>query len=288
MLFKRDKSEQTIELPGIEEYDSFVSPEGYDIVILPFYTKTEKLNILIKDNYNIVKGGNNQEKFIFGYKKPLNLLKINKKHFLCVMTLFYSETNRELDIFFNYYRNQGVDFFYMYYNGSLNNRNNLPKYSDVIYLEWNFYYWLQINQHKKVHHAQIPAMIHFEKKYLPYTEYALMIDTDEFLYHHNNTIKNYLINSNNNKKHLFTMHNWANIDFLNGNVLFLKANKNRGKSIINTKNYFIDDQPSVHRRQNSIDCDINLFHNKTKIELETRLGSIDNFCNKTINDLKLL
>jgi len=258
-LFKRDKYPEIIEANEIKEYDNFISPEGYEIIILPFYTKQENIYELKQNNFQIVQRNVGNEQFIFAYKNPHKLLEVKKKYKLCVMTLFYREQPHELNNFFDYYRNQGVDYFYMYYNGKLKEKINLPKYTDVEYLEWDFYYWLQQGQ-LRIHHAQIPAMIHFQKKYLPYCDYALMIDTDEFLYNSEQTIQNYLI-EHKIDNHLFTNHNWAKVNLSKKTIEFVKEDPNRGKSIIVSKKFKITDPPNVHKIIGSTHCNIDLFHN---------------------------
>jgi hypothetical protein len=262
-IFKRYKSNITHKETGINIYEHFITPDGYEIVLLPFYSKLEIIDYLKSNNFYIIHNMNGNEPCLFAYRLLQTTKKIvEKKYYLSLMTLFYRENYNDLNIFYQYYIDQGVDHFFMYYNGKLSEKNNLPLNEKVTYIEWDFKYWAEHNSTLK-HHAQIPAMISFQKKYLPYCEYALMIDTDEFLYCPNNTIKNYLI-SNKIKCHLFTRHNWAKINFSNGMVKFLNKDHPRGKTIILSRQFSIEHTPSIHRIKPSVLCDIELFHNNKK------------------------
>lgn len=178
------------------------------------------------------------------------------------MTLFYRETKEELSSFFDYYTKQGVDYFLMYYNGDIETRKDLPVLPNVEYIQWNFLYWVVINK-SNIHHAQIPAIAHFQKKYLPYFDYALMIDVDEFLYYSKSTIKEYLL-TNNIENHLFTRHNWSKIDPKTGFVKYVCHDPSRGKTILCSKKFQLNDMPFVHKQKQSVECDIDLFHNNKR------------------------
>lgn len=260
-VFKRDKSNISCKEIGIDYYDHFIDPYGHEIIILPFYTKSDLLDFLKINNFLIVSRTYGNEPCLFAYKKPTIKNIVEKKYSLSIMTLFYSEQNKDLDIFYQYYVDQGVDHFFMYYNGEMSEKKNLPTDSKITYVEWNFKYWLKQDGLK--HHAQIPAMIHFHKKYLPYCKYAMMIDTDEFIYCKEGNIKNYLI-QNNIQQHLYTRHNWAKINFSEGDVNFVNNNPKRGKTIIYSDGFEINNMPSVHKLKKSQDCEIDLFHNNKK------------------------
>lgn len=257
-IFKIYKENILYQEDGISYYDHFINPCGYEIIILPFYTKSDLLDFLKINNFSIVIKNSGNEPSLFAYKEPITKTIVKQKYTLSIMTLFYREKNKDLDIFYRYYIDQGVDHFFMYYNGEISEKKNLPIDSKITYIEWNFKYLLQQDILK--HHAQIPAMIHFHKKYLPYCEYAMMIDTDEFICCKENTIKDYLI-KNNIQQHLYTRHNWAKIDFSQGDVYFINDFPARGKTIIYSDKFKINDIPYVHKLKNSQDCEIDLFHN---------------------------
>lgn len=261
---KRYRSNYKENTLGIKYYDHFINPNGYEVIILPFYADNSIIEYLNMHGFITIKNLCGNEPCIFSYKNPISsdIQEIENKYTLSVMTMFYKETYDDLDIFYRYYIDQGADHFFMYYNGPLEEANNFPFKDNVTYIEWNYKYFIEHNSIDK-HHAQIPAMVSFQKKYLPYYNYALLIDTDEFLYHPNHTIKDYLVN-NNTENHLFTRHNWAKINFSDGIIDFINNNSRRGKTILCSKNFKIYDLPSVHRLKGAIDCDIDLFHNNKR------------------------
>ena len=101
---------------------------------------------------------------------------------LCLTTLF--KTDYKLNkIFYDYYKNEGVEHFYMYYNGKIN--DEIKKYynkPDITLIEWDFDYWSAFGKLSE-HHAQ-PAQINhalyrFGKQN---TDYMIFCDLDEYLY----------------------------------------------------------------------------------------------------------
>lgn len=262
---------------GISCYDHFISPMGYEVIILPFYSSTKNIELLQHNNFIVVDRLNHiNEKALFAFKLVDNTNMTAKKYKLTVMTLFYDETNEDLENFYNYYINQGVEHFFMYYNGRLDDRPNLIYNSNITYIEWNYCYWyLTKDTNQRIHHAQIPALLSFSKKYLPHTEYSLMIDTDEFLFVDQCTLKSYIM-SQQNKKNLHTNHNWSHIDFKTGQVKYFTENQNRAKSILCSDACSIKFIPNVHIMQNSQPCDVQLFHNKKDLHNKLKKKETNN------------
>tara|TARA_A100001015_G_scaffold223726_1_gene252081 strand:+ start:140 stop:1144 length:1005 start_codon:yes stop_codon:yes gene_type:complete len=108
--------------------------------------------------------------------------KTYKKKKLALTTLFKSDY-KLIKIFYEYYKKQGVDHFYMYYNGTIS--DDIKKYynkEDITLMEWNYVY----NNKDSVlprHYAQ-PGQMHdalyrFGKDEY---EYMLFCDLDEYLY----------------------------------------------------------------------------------------------------------
>ncbi len=106
--------------------------------------------------------------------------KKNKK--LALTTLF--QTDYKLNtIFYDYYKNQGVEHFYMYYNGKIT--DEIRKYyekEDITLIEWDYIYWNTDAAHSK-HYAQLgqmhDAIYRFGKDQY---EYMIFCDLDEYLY----------------------------------------------------------------------------------------------------------
>lgn len=100
--------------------------------------------------------------------------------------------------FYEYYKNQGVEHFYMYYNGVLNDEiRNIFNYQDVTLIEWNFRYW-NLKKYKFKHHAQLGQMHHAIYKYGKNNyDYMIFNDLDEYLFIPNVKLVNYIKNNTN-------------------------------------------------------------------------------------------
>jgi hypothetical protein len=257
-------------------YEAFTADDG-EYIFVPIYREKEySSHLCIRGFEHITTSDAKYSKILpctqpvsFFYKPNLVVNKKQATNFLVVMTVFYYETNQELDIFFKYYRGQGVEKFYMYYNGEMSNRTTpLPIYADVEYIEWNFNYWLwRTNSKHPQHHAQIPAINVFVKKYKHQFKYAILADTDEFILVKNyKKIKDYLIEGNVCRS-LFTSHYYSNINFETGEITREKNSSHHGLRAGKTILYTEDVNPfslfSVHQSLNAIHVpDVKLFHNK--------------------------
>ena len=123
-------------------------------------------------------------------------------HKLSITTLCF----KDYEIFpmwHEYYKKQGIDHFYIYYNGGVDDtKKNFFDYDDVTLIEWPFKYW---NPHKGKtthHHAQPPQLQHSLYRFgKTYSEYMIFCDLDEYLQTHlgkeipegMKTIKEYLL-----------------------------------------------------------------------------------------------
>jgi len=118
--------------------------------------------------------------------------KVVKKNKLAYATLFKN------DYFFleksiNHYRKQGVDKFYLYYNGSTLPQG-LPTGPDIVYKTWDIhpYYW---NNSKCRGNSQMSFLNMFRIKYFDESDWVILCDLDEIIINPNglsiiNTIKN--------------------------------------------------------------------------------------------------
>lgn len=104
----------------------------------------------------------------------------NKK--LALTTLFKSDY-KLMNIFYDYYKKQGVEHFYMYYNGTIS--DDIKKYynkEDITLMEWNYVYGNKDSVIPR-HYAQ-PGQMHDALYRFGKEEYEYMIfcDLDEYLY----------------------------------------------------------------------------------------------------------
>ena len=129
----------------------------------------------------------------------LSHIKTTKDKFLTHTTLC-KDDHRLFNMFKDYYTNQGVEHFYLYYNG-----HTLPKelqqqqqQQHTTSINWDFNYWNNTNSPNDFkHHAQMGQMHHALYKYgKQNTEYMIFCDLDEILHIHNHprakTIKEYI------------------------------------------------------------------------------------------------
>ena len=171
--------------------------------------KYEPTEILIYE-FNSNEKLNNIEVEYNNIKKNFELehIKTSINYTLSVTTLFKDDF-KLINIFYNYYKKQGVDRFYMYYNGVLNDKikklYNLP---GIILIEWNFQYWNDSGCFK--HHAQLGQMHHAIYRFgIENNEYMIFCDLDEYMHIPNNTLIKY-INSNNSVDQIGFCNYWSN------------------------------------------------------------------------------
>ena len=103
----------------------------------------------------------------------------NNKKFLTLNTLFKTDY-KLINLFYDYYKKQGVEHFYLYYNGKLNDEiSSLFKKPDITLIEWNYRY---MSDAKYKHHAQLGSLNHCLYKYgKESSEYMIFNDFDEYL-----------------------------------------------------------------------------------------------------------
>ena len=101
-------------------------PQPFQLLIFNCEINNEVLNIYLE--YENIK-----ENIVLQNKKV-------KKNFLTLTTLFKNDYNL-FTLFYKYYKNQGIEHFYLYYNGLINNKIvELLNYKDVTLIEWNYEY----------------------------------------------------------------------------------------------------------------------------------------------------
>jgi hypothetical protein len=115
-------------------------------------------------------------------KKSLEHIVSTKDKFLTLTTLF-KDDYEILPLFYNYYKKQGVEHFYLYYNGKLNRTlKKLCDKPDITLIEWNFVY-LSENAYASPHIAQTgqihDAIYNYGKDGC---QYMIFCDFDEYLF----------------------------------------------------------------------------------------------------------
>uniref|UniRef100_A0A6C0DLZ5 Glycosyltransferase family 92 protein n=1 Tax=viral metagenome TaxID=1070528 RepID=A0A6C0DLZ5_9ZZZZ len=103
---------------------------------------------------------------------------VEKKNRLAFATLF-KDDYKFIEKMVNHYRKQGVDCFYLYYNGSIL-PNDLFQGPDIIYKTWDIqpYFWKNTSFE---HNAQTSFLQMFQLKHFDDNEYVILADLDEFI-----------------------------------------------------------------------------------------------------------
>lgn len=130
--------------------------------------------------------------------KTFKLTKINilNKHKLGLTTLFKGDYYL-FPLFYEYYTKQGIEHFYMYYNGILTKKIiDIFNLDNVTLIEWNFEYWNIDCKYK--HHAQLGQIHHAIYYYgKDICDYMIFCDLDEYLFIPNNSIIEFILNNTN-------------------------------------------------------------------------------------------
>ena len=118
-----------------------------------------------------------------------------KKGFLALSTLFKNDYVY-FNTYYKYYMKQGVDHFYMFYNGKITKEiYETLNYPNVTLIEWNFRYWNRGRKYKFGHHAQMGQIADAIYKYGKYNyDYMIFNDMDEYFHIENYTIREYITN----------------------------------------------------------------------------------------------
>lgn len=166
---------------------------------------------------------------------PEKIKPLKKKHKFAVATLFKIETSEWIERFVNYYKKQGVDAFYFYYNGPLKEMpSNLPQDKSIFYIIWDYPYWLE--NIKLKHYAQTTFLMDFRLKYYDDNEFVAMIDLDEYIYNSLDSKTIYECIKDLNKDIIVVANHWATVS---GKQLKYNINSSgwdkRTKVIYNTK-----------------------------------------------------
>jgi hypothetical protein len=159
--------------------DSHVKDSNEPILVF-IYEYISPPNSVIKVNIKLV---NNMIKSYDLHHIHTNMNhNIHPNNFLALTTLFKNDYYL-FPLFYNYYKEQGVQHFYMYYNGIVTPEiSNIFNKPDVTLVEWNFHYWNPRGV-KYPHHAQMGQMHHALYKYgKDIYDYMIFCDLDEYLH----------------------------------------------------------------------------------------------------------
>ena len=155
------------------------------------------------DEYNVLVKYNDISKS-FALKNIFS----KKQYKLTLTTLFKTDFNL-INIFYDYYKKQGVEHFYLYYNDEItDNIKTLCNKNDITLIQWNYQYWNNNAKYSR-HYAQLgqmhDAIYRFGKNMC---DYMIFCDLDEYMYVENKKLINLI---EDNKVDTFGFRNiWAN------------------------------------------------------------------------------
>ena len=182
--------------------------------IIKFYKKVENIHkqcytTIYIYNCDLIEPNNFYDinyKDVYFLGKFENILQ-DIKYNLTLTTLFKDDYNY-FNLFYDYYKKQGVEHFYMYYNGKINETiANAIKKNDVTLINWDFPYrysntkswekkintiipgWTTISQVGQMHNA-------LYKYGKDRTNYMIFCDIDEYLHIQDFNIKKYVLENN--------------------------------------------------------------------------------------------
>jgi hypothetical protein len=155
----------TIDNEILKLKESHVKDSNEPILVF-IYEYISPPNSIIKVNVKLI---NNMLKsydlrHTYTYTNTNTNTNIHPNNFLALTTLFKNDYYL-FPLFYNYYKEQGVQHFYMYYNGIITPEiGKIFDKHDVTLVEWNFHYWNPRGV-KYPHHAQMGQMHHALYKY---------------------------------------------------------------------------------------------------------------------------
>ena len=151
-------------------------------ILIYIYEYITPPNSVIEVNVKLINNMTKTYALIHIQPQPQPQPKTGTNKFLALTTLFKHDYYL-FPLFYNYYKEQGVDHFYMYYNGVIT--PEIRKVFDkpcVTLVEWNFQYWNPRGV-KYSHHAQMGQMHHALYKYgKDIYDYMIFCDLDEYLH----------------------------------------------------------------------------------------------------------
>lgn len=165
----------------------------------------EELYVIKYNIYNVNKDGNINVNIKFnGLQKSYTLYykKFNKIYNIIHTTIFKDDYYL-INKFIDYHENQGVEHFFIYYNGNLDNIRPIIK-DNITYIEWVFPYKDTNNfftQPSQINHA-------LYKYGKPLSKFLLLTDLDEYTYIPNSTIKQLIIDNPMYEAYIF-LNNWC-------------------------------------------------------------------------------
>jgi len=105
----------------------------------------------------------------------------NMKHSKLTAATLFKDDFEWIELWYRYYKEQGVDRFILYYNGNIQDIwSKIPhQYPEIEYGSWPYAYW-DLNQHCN-HHAQTTFLTMIRNRYQKSSDFLILNDLDEFI-----------------------------------------------------------------------------------------------------------
>jgi glycosyltransferase involved in cell wall biosynthesis len=134
----------------------------------------------IPDSNTLTISINNKTYKIINIEDIEHINPVNIKNKLAFATLFKND-HSFIETSVKHYRKQGVDRFYLYYNGPTL-PEGLLQGPDIIYKTWDIQPYMYLSSRTNfIHHAQTAFLTMFQLKYFDNNEYVILADLDEFI-----------------------------------------------------------------------------------------------------------
>jgi hypothetical protein len=187
------------------------------------------------------------------------------KYKLAVTTLFKNESAAMVKRFVSYYRGQGAEVFYLYYNGDAV-PDSMPRLPGVVYLTWGYPY--QIDTTEWIGVAQVTALTSFRLRYWDDCDWVAIVDMDEYVYNINESVRlvDYLSKKTESANAVCVQNYWASVPKLGGKISYSAQGMGwleRTKWIYNTafRGHFSVYRPKGDGEPNKLFCeDLRLLH----------------------------
>lgn len=125
---------------------------------------------------------------------------------MAVATLFKNDSHK-IETFCDWYRKQGVQKFFLYYNGA-SLPNDIYKADDIEYRCWNFSYWNDCECDWR-HNAQVTFLTAMVLRNLPRYDWFGLMDLDELIYHPRYKLIDYFSSVPNECQTIMVRNHWA-------------------------------------------------------------------------------
>lgn len=166
------------------------------------------------------------------YLIPLQEIQIIKpSRHKCAFATLFKDDYTFIEKTVQYYRTQGVDYFYLFYNGSTL-PSDLPTAPDIFYDTWDFPYWNTSHMTSSTiysHNAQVTFITMMYFKYFKDNEWIIMADLDEWIINTSGRLLDILNKTKENA--IYARNHWAT--FKDNNTIYYNTN-NTGSERIKT------------------------------------------------------